>query len=168
MRLCGCLTRIALLLLHLESSDAQYQPNWASLDSRPNPGWYAQARFGIKIHWGPYAVPGYGALGQYAEQYQRFYRVGTEDCGSPTNPISGGCDTAKFHHLRYGNMSYERFESDFNPVLYNATEWADVFKAGGAKYVYMTAKHSDGFGMWPSAWRAGRNSMDTIGRDLLG
>lgn len=37
---------------------------------------YGQSRFGIKIHWGPYAVPGYGALGQYAEQYARFYRVG--------------------------------------------------------------------------------------------
>ena len=59
---------------------------------------YEQARFGIKIHWGPYAVPGYGALGQYAEQYARFYRVGTEGCGTKANPISGGCRTAEFHN----------------------------------------------------------------------
>eukprot|EP00657_Telonema_sp_P-1_P006434 TRINITY_DN25034_c0_g1_i1.p1 TRINITY_DN25034_c0_g1~~TRINITY_DN25034_c0_g1_i1.p1 ORF type:complete len:107 (+),score=52.74 TRINITY_DN25034_c0_g1_i1:123-443(+) len=70
---------------------------------------------------------------------------------------------------RYGKgYNYERFESEFNPVLYNATEWAEVFKQGGAKYVYMTAKHSDGFAMWPSSWRPHRNSVDTIGRDLLG
>ena len=35
----------------------------------------------------------------------------------------------------------------FNPVLYNASEWADVFKRGGAQYVYMTGKHSDGFAL---------------------
>ena len=32
----------------------------------------------------------------------------------------------------------------------------------------MTAKHSDGFAMWPSVYRHGYNSMATIGRDLLG
>ena len=53
----------------------RYLPTWDSLDSRPTPSWYEQARFGIKIHWGPYAVPGWGALGQYAEQYKRFYQV---------------------------------------------------------------------------------------------
>ena len=43
-------------------------------------------------------MPGYGALGQYAEQYARFYRVGTEECGTKANPISGGCRTAEFHN----------------------------------------------------------------------
>ena len=56
----------------------------------------------------------------------------------------------------------------FNPVLYNASEWAEVFKRGGAQYVYMTGKHSDGFALWPSVYRHGYNSMATIGRDLLG
>lgn len=153
-----------------EPTDATtYTPDWASLDSRPNPAWYGQARFGIKIHWGPYAVPGYGALGQYAEQYARFYRVGTQGCGTPANPISGGCRTAEFHNRVYGkDFRYEQFAAQFNPALYNASEWAEVFRRGGAQYVYMTAKHSDGFALWPSVHRHGYNSMATIGRDLFG
>eukprot|EP00658_Telonema_sp_P-2_P023795 TRINITY_DN19548_c0_g1_i2.p1 TRINITY_DN19548_c0_g1~~TRINITY_DN19548_c0_g1_i2.p1 ORF type:complete len:274 (-),score=61.73 TRINITY_DN19548_c0_g1_i2:89-910(-) len=165
------MSRLLFGMLMLATAPAlaeDYQPTWSSLDSRPNPPWYQQARFGIKIHWGPYSVPGYGALGQYAEQYARFYRVGTEDCGTAANPISAGCDTARLHHAAYGDRSYLEFESEFNPVLYNATEWVEVFKAGGAQYIYMTAKHSDGFALWPSAWRTGRNSVDTIGRDLFG
>ena len=114
-------------------------------------------------------MPGFGALGQYAEQYARFYRVGTEGCGTKANPVSGGCKTAEFHNRVYGaDFKYERFAGQFNPVLYDADEWAEVFRRGGAQYVYMTAKHSDGFAMWPSVHRKGYNSMDTIGRDLLG
>jgi alpha-L-fucosidase len=146
-----------------------YTASWPSLDSRPNPAWYEQSRFGIKIHWGLYAVPGFGALGQYAEQYARFYRVGTEGCGTAANPIRDGCKTAEFHNRVFGkDVKYERFAAQFNPVLYDADQWADVFRRGGAQYVYMTAKHSDGFAMWPSVHRKGYNSMDTIGRDLLG
>ena len=62
---------------------------WASLE-RPLPQWFAQARFGIFIHWGPYAVPAWaeptGALGvvpetewfmhnPYAEWYYNTIRV---------------------------------------------------------------------------------------------
>ena len=34
-----------------------YQPTWDSLDTRPSPGWYDQAKLGIFVHWGPYSVP---------------------------------------------------------------------------------------------------------------
>ena len=93
---------------------------------------YDAARFGIKIHWGPYAVPAYGALGQYAEQYARWYRVGTEGCGTDANPISSGCDTALFHRSTFGSMPYEEFYNRFNPILFDAAQWADIFRRGGA------------------------------------
>jgi alpha-L-fucosidase len=38
-----------------------YTPNWKSLDSRPLPQWYDDAKFGIFIHWGVYSVPGFGS-----------------------------------------------------------------------------------------------------------
>ena len=34
-----------------------YQPTWDSLDTRPSPGWYDEAKLGIFVHWGPYSVP---------------------------------------------------------------------------------------------------------------
>jgi hypothetical protein len=42
------------------SSSALYDATWASLNTRAFPEWYNQAKFGFKIHWGPYAVPGWG------------------------------------------------------------------------------------------------------------
>ena len=37
---------------------AQYSPDWPSLDSRPLPAWYDEAKVGVFMHWGPYSVPG--------------------------------------------------------------------------------------------------------------
>jgi len=36
----------------------RYTPDWDSLDSRPLPDWYDDAKIGIFMHFGPYAVPG--------------------------------------------------------------------------------------------------------------
>lgn len=36
-----------------------YQPTWDSLDKRPTPAWFTEAKFGIFIHWGVYSVPSY-------------------------------------------------------------------------------------------------------------
>lgn len=36
----------------------KYTPDWDSLDSRPLPSWYDDAKIGIFMHFGPYAVPG--------------------------------------------------------------------------------------------------------------
>ena len=39
-------------------SSVRYEPNWQSLDSRPLPKWFDEAKVGIFMHLGPYAVPG--------------------------------------------------------------------------------------------------------------
>lgn len=39
----------------------RYDPTWESLDSRPLPAWYDQAKFGIFIHWGVFSVPSFGS-----------------------------------------------------------------------------------------------------------
>ncbi len=36
-----------------------YTPDWASIDSRPIPSWYDEAKVGIFVHWGVYSVPGF-------------------------------------------------------------------------------------------------------------
>lgn len=45
---------------------------WKELDARPIPAWYADAKFGIFIHWGPYAVPSWSPAGTYTEWYQKW------------------------------------------------------------------------------------------------
>lgn len=138
-----------------------YQPNWHSLDSRPVPQWFKDAKFGIFIHWGVYSVPAWCTKGNYAEWYQQ---------GLQTT------DTArqKFHKENYGNRSYYDLANDFKAELFNPDEWAKLFEASGAKYIVLTSKHHDGFTLWPSKeanhdWGFKWNAVD-IGphRDLLG
>jgi alpha-L-fucosidase len=38
-----------------------YEPTWESLDARPLPQWYPDAKVGIFIHWGVFSVPSYGS-----------------------------------------------------------------------------------------------------------
>ena len=57
----------------------------------------------------------------------------------------------------------------FKAELFNATEWAELFRRSGARYTVPTSKHHEGFTIWPNAQAWNWNSVD-IGphRDLLG
>ena len=64
---------LLFLLAFLGLAMQGYQPTWESIDKRPTPGWFTDAKFGIFIHWGVYSVPAYapvipGKLA-YAEWY---------------------------------------------------------------------------------------------------
>ncbi len=67
------------------------------------------------------------------------------------------------------NFTYADFAKDFTAQFYDPDQWADIFKASGAKYVVLTSKHHEGFCMWPSANSWNWNSMD-VGphRDIVG
>jgi alpha-L-fucosidase len=138
-----------------------YQPTWESLDKRPVPQWYKDAKFGIFIHWGVYSVPGYSKKGEYAEWYQHGLNSG---------------DTARiqYHKKKFGDLTYYQLAGQFKAELYNPDEWARVIEQSGAKYVVLTSKHHDGFANWPSketakAWDMPWNAAVTgPHRDLLG
>lgn len=50
-----------LLCCYLFSfTTAKYDPTWESLDTRPLPQWYDDAKIGIFVHWGVYSVPSMG------------------------------------------------------------------------------------------------------------
>lgn len=51
-------------------SQKVYTPDWESLDKRPVPSWFEDAKFGIFIHWGLYSVPGWSPKGTYSEWYK--------------------------------------------------------------------------------------------------
>ena len=63
------------------SAQAPYQSTWESIDSRPTPAWYTDAKFGIFIHWGVYSVPSYAPVGNYAEWYWNALNKGRDKDG---------------------------------------------------------------------------------------
>jgi alpha-L-fucosidase len=156
------------------ASAQPYEATWESIDRRPTPAWFTEARFGIFIHWGTYSVPAYapvlpGKLA-YAEWYWNALTGGKGD--KPT-PIQSG--TWDYHRRQYGaDTPYQDFAPQFRAELFDPDHWAQVFKASGAKYVVLTSKHHEGYALWPSreasaTWGRPWNAVE-IGpkRDLLG
>jgi alpha-L-fucosidase len=168
-------TLLWLVLLCAACATAQtYQPNWESLDTRPTPQWFTDAKFGIFIHWGVYSVPSYapvlpGKLA-YAEWY---WHAITEGRKPGANPVDSG--SWDYHQKRYGaDYAYQNLAPAFRAELFDPDHWADVFARSGAKYVALTSKHHEGFALWPSqeaskTWGRPWNAVE-IGpkRDLLG
>jgi len=155
-------------------AQTRYQPEWSSLDARPNPKWYTDAKFGIFIHWGLYSVPAYAAVGVKGEnEYAEWYWNSLTE-GMRGNGTSNGAATWEFHKKVYGpDFKYPDFAPMFRAELFDPDRWADVFVQAGAKYVALTSKHHEGFTLWHSAeanrsWGRAWNSVD-IGprRDLL-
>lgn len=46
--------------------------------------------------------------------------------------------------------TYEKLPAYFNPVDFNPTEWVQMAKDAGMKYITITSKHHDGFAMYDS------------------
>jgi alpha-L-fucosidase len=64
-----------------------------------------------------------------------------------------GSPAAEHHERTYGDAPYHAFGPMFEAALadWSPDAWADQFVAAGAGYVVLTAKHHDGFLLWPSA-----------------
>ncbi|HVU23457.1 MAG TPA: alpha-L-fucosidase [Opitutus sp.] len=155
----------ALLQAKPAAAENHYEANWASLDARPTPEWYRDAKFGVFIHWGVYSVPAWGMKGEYAEWY--WNRIKSDD--------PKWAEWRAFHAKNYGaDFNYMDFAPRFTAELFDADQWADLFARAGVKYVVPTSKHHEGFALWPSAeasrdWGRPWNAAE-IGpkRDLLG
>ena len=138
-------------------SQAAYQPTWESIDSRPSPQWFEDAKFGIFIHWGVYSVPSWGPKDRYSEWYWHDMQ-------------DKNGETWKFHEKTYGeDFQYQDFAPMFKAEMFDPPHWADVFARSGAKYVVLTSKHHEGFSLWPDPNNWNWNAMD-VGphRDLAG
>ena len=152
------------LSLPASAADTQYQPKWESLDKRPCPEWFLDAKFGIFIHWGVYSVPAWGMPKQYAEWY--WNRMHDQKANNPW---------WQFHQKNYGGkFAYQDFAPLFRAELFDAKQWADLFKRAGAQYIVPTSKHHEGFCLWPNAqasqtWGRPWNAVE-VGpkRDLMG
>ena len=107
--------------------------------------WFKEAKYGMMIHWGLYSVLAGEYKGkpssEYAEWIMSMFRI----------PIK----------------EYERLAEAFNPIYFNAEEWAEFAKECGMKYIVITAKHHDGFAMFDSANPFNIKKATPFGRDVI-
>lgn len=116
-------------------SDGPFRPDWASLQAYETPQWYADAKFGIFVHWGLYSIPAFGS-----EWYSRNMYI--QDSPEYT------------HHIQtYGpqtQFGYKDFIPLFKADQFDPAVWAKLFSDAGARYVVPVAEHHDGFSMYDS------------------
>ncbi|MBN1938821.1 MAG: alpha-L-fucosidase [Candidatus Aminicenantes bacterium] len=88
--------------------------------------WWREARFGLFIHWGLYAVPAgtWGGKTNYGEWIRHTAQIPLE--------------------------VYDKFLERFNPVEFDAEAWVRAAKNAGMKYIVITSKHHDGFAIFDS------------------
>lgn len=112
-------------------------------DKEERMAWWEDARFGMFIHWGLYAVP----AGEW---------------GNETNHAEWIRTTANIPLETYDSLIHK-----FNPVQYDPEAWVKVAKKAGMKYIVITSKHHDGFCLFDSEQTDFDVMSTPYGKDLL-
>ena len=90
--------------------------------------WFKEAKYGLFIHWGLYAIP----------------------AGIWKGERSPGIGEWIMHRMKIPVPEYERLAGGFNPWRFDADAWVKLAEDAGMKYIVITAKHHDGFAMYQS------------------
>lgn len=105
--------------------------------------WWREARFGMFIHYGPATLTGKEISWSRANS-------------NPKCPNNGPTPLEV----------YDNLYKQFFPTNFNASDWADIAKTTGMKYMVLTAKHGDGFLLWDSKVDAYNIMASPFKRDL--
>jgi len=137
------LTGVAARAADQGAAKAEWQETPAQKAARMK--WFDDARFGLFIHWGLYAVPAgeWNGKTSYGEWF--------------------------LHETKMPLSKYRAFRDQFNPVKFDADAWVKAAKNAGVKYIVITSKHHDGFCLWPTLQNRDWNITATPfrGRDPL-
>jgi alpha-L-fucosidase len=139
-----------------EPPQFSFEPTMESLRQYETPEWYADAKLGIYMHWGPQSVPGVATTWYARWIYEQ------------------GSDAYKYHVATYGHPSrfgYKDICKLFTAAKFDqaqADRLAELYKRVGARYVVPVAVHHDNFDMWDSAYQPRFNSVATSGKDVVG
>jgi alpha-L-fucosidase len=112
-----------------------------------NREWFKQAKFGMMVHWGLYALP----AGEWNGRRMPFIGEWAQS------------------YFRIPNAEYGALAKAFNPVLFDAEAWVRLALDAGMQYLVVTSKHHDGFAMYRSRVDA-YNIVDgtPFKRDVIG
>lgn len=136
-----------------------YTADWASLDARPVPQWFKDAKLGIFIHWGVYSVPAWAPVGKEYAVYSKYSEWYWNRLVTDSSNV--GKAFRAYHDSTYGpRFMYQDFAPMFKAGLFNPGQWAELFRKAGAQYVVLTSKHHEGFTLWPSAQSWNWNAVD--------
>ena len=136
----------AVLLIVLQGLMAQKEITPKVLTNDERMEWWREARFGMFIHWGVYALP----------------------AGIWDGRQIGGIGEWIMNRGKIPVADYQRIAKNFNPVKYDPDAWVRMAKDAGMKYIVITSKHHDGFALFES--KASKwNVVDATvyGKDLL-
>ena len=107
--------------------------------------WWREAKFGMFVHWGLYAVP----------------------AGEWQGRKIGGIGEWIYNSAQAKMSDYEGLQAQFNPTKFNARDFVSAAKGAGMKYIVITSKHHDGFALFDSK----ESEWDVMGtpfkRDIL-
>ena len=130
-----------------------HKPDSASIAQNYRiPDWFRDAKLGIFIHWGVYAVPAFG---------NEWY---------PRNMYLKGSKVYEHHLDTYGELTefgYKDFIPMFKAEKFNAEEWLALFKVSGAKYIVPVAEHHDGFSLYDSKFNTWNSVNMGPQRDII-
>lgn len=142
----GILLAIQLLALVLSPGIALHAETPAQRDERM--AWWREARFGMFIHWGLYAIPAGVWKGQELNKWPH--------CATWTRNI-----------FSIPTAEWEPLIKKFDPVSYNPRDWAKLAKTAGMKYAVITAKHHEGFCLFDSKLTDFTSMHAPAHRDLI-
>lgn len=134
-----------------KNPDGPFQPTWDSLKANYQvPAWLPEAKFGLFMHWGLYAVPAYHNEWYEKHMYASFRQWHEQTFG----PV--------------GQFGYKDFIPRFTNEKFDPAAWAELFKKSGAKFVVPTAQHHDNFALWDSQVTPFNAKAMGPKRDLIG
>jgi len=147
-----------------------------ALNQREVPDWFDEAKFGIFIHWGPYAIPAFapleGTINDALVNHFDDFALHTPYVEWYWNALPfEDSATYAYHAENYGSETpYENFGEIFRTEVedWDPQAWGNLFQEAGARYVVLVTKHHDGFLMWPSAHTNPNKSDWYSQRDIVG